>query len=715
VRKVKNSSNSFHFEFIPDHPDKNCINMLKSSNNEYSIEYSIFPPKTVHISMHTKTKRRLFPPSGQLSSVAIQSYATAMGLHPDFHLIGKDPIQHLLKMIKGKFSINNEGDFISTGLKSKNIDSLGTHSPTDSFIDGLLEILTNNPVFAFIQITFSACKTPREFRFNPKNEFSKRLLFDIQNSKVKSHYTNFKMKSLEEKGFFNFCIRVLVVELEQEHINSKLEQIRFFLRAHGIQSCTYPSRLRWFMRFKHQLLRRTLDPKLLIDATSLMHFLRFPSKEYATKGYKIVPNKHNYRLSTSIHQEIGGELIRAGIPIISGKTTEDPFYLAGKDLNRHMGVFGMTGEGKSRFIFNLISQFYEKGVKFLIIDPKGEYSLPIRSFCDDFIFIKPGSKDYPWGVNIFHIPVDSDGKNLISIEDHIQFVVSLLENIFDKNNELSPQMRRLIQVAVIKNVQMRGNIKSFIELLNKPSSLGLKGVYLENTSAGVINRISKLLFGTTGRCLSVSETTIDIVSFLDHNVIFDLSTFESMEDISGRQLVLEILFQYLFYVVRKFRKPFKAERLPKNVFVLDEINKLLPQPTYRSQSPNTIIGKGPWTLRAYDVSMIFIGTDPVIELPMLTNAGVIVMFYSKFDPYKISTLLGTSLAEYQQLKSLLKAKSDERRCIISVNRNLTLLRTTQFDIDPSFLPSDYLKKMKVKQVYLKNHYESKYLSQINEI
>ena len=665
--------------------------------------------------MHTKAKRRLFLPSDQLSSTAIQSYATAMGLHPDFHLVGNDPIQRLLKLVKPKFTLNNEDQFISAGLKSKDIDSLGSFSPSDCFIDGLLEILTNKPTFAFIQITFSACKTPREYKFNQESDFPKKLLFDIQKGKVQNHYSNFRMKFLEEKGFFNFSIRILVVESEPDHMNSKMEQIRFFLNANGIKTCIYPSRLRWFKRFKKQLLARTLNPKLLIDAASLMYFLTFPTKEYATKGYRIVPNKHNYGLSTSIHQGINDELICAGIPIISGKTTEDPFYLAGKDLSRHMGVFGMTGEGKSRFIFNLISQFYTKGVKFLIIDPKGEYLFPIQSFCDDFVFIKPGSKDYPWGVNIFHIPVDSDGKNLISIEDHIQFVVSLLENIFDKKNELSPQMRRLIQVAVIKTVQERGNIKTFVELLDKPSSLGLKGIYLENTSAGVINRISKLLFGTTGRCLSVSETTYNIVSFLNNNIIFDLSAFESMEDISGRQLVLEILFQYLFYVVRKFRKPFKAERLPKNVFILDEINKILPQPSYRFSSPNTIIGKGPWTLRAYDVSMIFIGTDPLLELPMLTNAGIIAMFYSKFDPYKISNLLGTTLAEYQQLQSLLKAKSDERRCIISVNRNLTLLKTLKFDINPSLLAPDHPKKMKVNQAHLKDLYKSRYLTQINEI
>ncbi|MCK4849246.1 MAG: hypothetical protein KAT16_09485, partial [Candidatus Heimdallarchaeota archaeon] len=82
---------------------------------------------------------------------------------------------------------------------------------------------------------------------------------------------------------------------------------------------------------------------------------------------------------------------------------------------------------------------------------------------------------------------------------------------------------------------------------------------------------------------------------------------------------------------------------------------------------------------SYDVSMIFVGTDPIVDLPMLTNAGILTMFYSNFDPYKVANLLGVSQAEYLQLKSLLKAKNDERRCMVSVNKNIMVLKTDDFE------------------------------------
>ncbi|MHA1207513.1 MAG: hypothetical protein ACTSSO_08100, partial [Candidatus Hodarchaeales archaeon] len=169
---------------------------------------------------------------------------------------------------------------------------------------------------------------------------------------------------------------------------------------------------------------------------------------------------------------------------------------------------------------------------------------------------------------------------------------------------------------------------------------------------------------------------------LQKNVILDLSAFEAMEDLSGRHMLLEIIFQYLFYFIRKFRPPFKEEKLPQNVFVLDEINKLIPTQNTRYSSPKSIIARGPWTLRSYDVSMIFVGTDPIIDLHMLTNAGILTMFFSKFDPYKVANLLGVSQAEYLQLKSLLKAKNDERRCMISVNKNIMVLKTDDFEFVP---------------------------------
>jgi hypothetical protein len=152
-------------------------------------------------------------------------------------------------------------------------------------------------------------------------------------------------------------------------------------------------------------------------------------------------------------------------------------------------------------------------VKFLIFDPKGEYLAPIQSFCKNLVYLKPGSTNFPWGINIFQIPKSDTGEDIIPIEDHIQFVVSLLEHIFEDSDAVSPQMRRLLHLAVIQTVKDQGDFRSFLKCLNSPKKLGMKGAYLENTAAGIMNRIEKLLFGNTGRCFTVHKTTFEISKY----------------------------------------------------------------------------------------------------------------------------------------------------------------------------------------------------------
>jgi hypothetical protein len=71
----------------------------------------------------------------------------------------------------------------------------------------------------------------------------------------------------------------------------------------------------------------------------------------------------------------------------------------------------------------------------------------------------------------------------------------------------------------------------------------------------------------------------------------------------------------------------------------------------------------------------------VIDQPILTNTGVLAIFYSKYDPFTMANLLGVNKQEYEQLRRLIKAKQDERCCIISINGQVSLLKTNDFSFD----------------------------------
>ncbi|UCG89764.1 MAG: DUF87 domain-containing protein [Candidatus Heimdallarchaeota archaeon] len=677
---------AFNFHYIPLNADKTSIKVFQNANDAFSLEYAIFDPNSVWINMVPVGCGR-FRKKGVESGIAtIQQFATALGLHPDFHKISETPIHVLLELLQTKFQVGSNGPEYCCGgilgLESKNNRSF---TITEGFMDAILEILTEFPQFAFIQLVFKSIKPPKEFQTqNDQDNRMAHVRFDIQQGKVERRFHPQKINIMEETGCFEFSPRILVLEKSQESLRSKLDRLSVLFVSNGFKVRTYPTFWHRFSSFRSLCYKRKLISPIILDGYSLMSFITPPQKQFSHEGYTLVSNKADYTLSMGVSETSPQLAINLGIPIISGKTADVPLLIDGKDLNRHMAVFGMTGEGKSRFIYGLIKEFHQKNVKFLIFDPKGEYLAPVQSFCHDFIYLKPGSTAFPWGLNIFQIPKNEVGEHIVPLDDHIQFVVSILEHIFEDTDAISPQMRRLLHLAIIQTVKDQGDFRTFLKWLNMPDKLGMKGAYLENTAAATMNRIEKLFFGNTGRCFTVHKTTYEVSSLLESNAIIDLSAFESMEDQTGRQIFLNVVFQYIYYFVKSSRLPFKEEILPKNIFILDEIQKLIPEKSYRSKTPESMIAKGPWTLRAYDISMIFIGTDPIVEQPILTNTGVLIVFFTKFDPYVISNLLGLSRTEYERFRNLLKAKPDERRCIISINGRISLLRTHDFSVDLQF-------------------------------
>jgi len=302
--------------------------------------------------------------------------------------------------------------------------------------------------------------------------------FDIQQGKVERRFNTSITNIIEEIGCFEFSPRILVVETSPESLKSKLNRLSVLFKSNGFKVRKYPSFWRRFAALKSLCVKRKLVSPIILDGYSLMSFIAPPQRQFCHSGYSLVPNKNDYHLSSGLNESSHQEAINIGIPIFSGRTADVPFYVGGKELNRHMAVFGMTGEGKSRVIYGLIREFHQKNVKFIIFDPKGEYLPPVQSICSDFIYFKPGSPEFPWGINIFQIPQDKDGKDLIPIEDHIQFVVSVLENLFEESEGTSPQMRRLLHLAAIETIHEKGGLRTFVELVNKPKKLGAKGAYL---------------------------------------------------------------------------------------------------------------------------------------------------------------------------------------------------------------------------------------------
>ncbi|MFW9905125.1 MAG: hypothetical protein ACFFFH_12375 [Candidatus Thorarchaeota archaeon] len=77
--------------------------------------------------------------------------------------------------------------------------------------------------------------------------------------------------------------------------------------------------------------------------------------------------------------------------------------------------------------------------------------------------------------------------------------------------------------------------------------------------------------------------------------------------------------------------------------------------------------------------------------------------------------MGIPKEEYVQLRQLLKAKQDERSNILSVNGQISLLRTNKFSLDPDIsMDSDELSNRSFQR-QLRDSYQLLYFNPIQEI
>ena len=96
-----------------------------------------------------------------------------------------------------------------------------------------------------------------------------------------------------------------------------------------------------------------------------------------------------------------------------------PLYLRLKDINRHVGIFGSTGTGKTSFALNLIRQLHKKGVPFLIFDWEKSYRSLIKEIPDLQVFTV-GSDINPLFLNFLTVPPG------IAFDEYIKSIVAII-------------------------------------------------------------------------------------------------------------------------------------------------------------------------------------------------------------------------------------------------------------------------------------------------
>lgn len=221
----------------------------------------------------------------------LQQFISAMGLHRDFHQFQAININSALSSLTESFQFNEDGPtYFSGGVMGiKEYSDLPT-IPSESFTDDLLEILTDQSHFAFIQFLFNPLPSSKKEKSKKRkiNPGKMPVQFDIQKGIVNRSKTDL----IQEYGEFLFSPRILIVETIQDRLQNKLDQLEILFHANGIKICQYSTFFNKFSHLRDLCLERKMRKNkrtINIDGFSLMKLISLPQRPH--EGYMIVPNK----------------------------------------------------------------------------------------------------------------------------------------------------------------------------------------------------------------------------------------------------------------------------------------------------------------------------------------------------------------------------------------------------------------------------------------
>jgi hypothetical protein len=192
-----------------------------------------------------------------------------------------------------------------------------------------------------------------------------------------------------------------------------------------------------------------------------------------------------------------------------------PFGLKLKDINRHVGVFGSTGSGKTTFALNLIRKLHAQGLPFVIFDWETSYRDLAAEF-DDVQVITVGKDINPLHLNILDVPPG------ITSEEYTKSLIALLSEDFLSGAGSDTMFMQYMKMAY--------------DECDKPSFADLKEI--------VIREIQREMKGgkLRGRAGLWKETVQRIIAFLASGAagtVLDTHKQYPLDQLFRKNIVLE--------------------------------------------------------------------------------------------------------------------------------------------------------------------------------
>lgn len=294
------------------------------------------------------------------------------------------------------------------------------------------------------------------------------------------------------------------------------------------------------------------------------------------------------------------------------------FGLREHEFIRHIGMYGVSGSGKSNVVFKLIDELLIKNKKVFVFDWKRQYRdfLSIRPNADVLIF-GVGNKNIPtFQFNPLIPPID------FSPDQHIEIISQIIANSYYLGEGCIAILRTLIKEKYKEFGVYDGDVKvypTFKDILNTAltkKSIGRSRDWYDST----LRSLQAICHGALSKIVNVQKPSMQLSELLNHNVFLELGDLGQ----SQKMFIIQSLLTYIYYY--SMNRGIKEKFL--NAIIIEEAHHILRDHSNTIKEPiSDIIFK---EIREFSVSMILIDQNPsLISLPAIANNYVTIGLYTK--------------------------------------------------------------------------------------
>ncbi|MBN1156130.1 ATP-binding protein [Candidatus Woesearchaeota archaeon] len=295
------------------------------------------------------------------------------------------------------------------------------------------------------------------------------------------------------------------------------------------------------------------------------------------------------------------------------------FGMRERELLRHIGIFGITGTGKSNVVFKLIDELLRHKRNVFVFDWKKQYR--------DYLSIRPEADVLIFGVGNPNIPCFQFNPLIpppgLDPSQYLEHVCQIVASAYYCGEGVISLLRKAISLLYHDYGVFEGKAEkypTFRDVLEIVQNTEKSGGRSKDWQESTIRSLEAICHGGIDKIVNVQQPTLQLSELLKHNVILELGDLGQ----SQKKFIIQSLLFYIYYYTmnRGVRERFL------NAIIIEEAHHILQEHSKTSAEPITdIILK---EIREFSTGVVIVDQNPsLISVPALANNYLTIGMYTK--------------------------------------------------------------------------------------